>query len=160
MKIEEYVVIRRPVDIAEDVCIGPFSFIREHTVIGRGTRIGDHAQLMGDLTIGRDCRFHSNVHIGKGSIIGDRVFIGPGFAHANVRFPRSHSVVTEGITIEDDTIIGSGVILLPGVTIRRHALVGAGAVVTKDVPPYAIVAGNPARIIGDKRKVMEYEGLV
>lgn len=149
--------MRQPVDINEDVHVGPFSFIRERTEIGSGTRIGDHAQLMGDLRIGRDCRLHSNVHISKGTVIGDRVFIAPGFICTNVRYPRSKDTRTEGCTIEDDVKIGANVTLLPGVTIGRHALVGSGSVVTKDVPSYAIVMGSPARVVGDIRKLEAYQ---
>lgn len=152
--------MREPVDIADDVQIGPFSFIRENTRIGAGTRIGDHAQLMGDCVIGRDCRLHSNVHISKGMQVGDRVFIGPHFVCANVKFPRPtrpEFLRTEGCIIEDDVKIGSGVTVLPGVRIGHDSLVGAGAVVTKDAPPYAIVVGNPARVVGDVRALEAYK---
>ena len=137
--------------------IGPFSFIREHTFIGRGTRIGDHAQLMGDLSIGEDCRLHSNVHISKGTTVGNRVFIGPGFIPTNVRYPLSKNTKMEGCIIMDDAKIGANVTLLPGVVVGEGALVGSGSVVTKNVPAYAIVVGNPARVIGDARKLEAYQ---
>ena len=144
-------------DIAEDVRIGPFSFIREHTVIRSGTRIGDHAQIMGDCFIGIDCRFHSNVHISKGTTVGNRVFIAPGFVCTNVRYPRSKDTKTEGCIIMSDVKIGANVTLLPGVVIGEGALIGSGSVVTKNVPAHAIVVGNPARIIGDVRKLEAYQ---
>ena len=144
-------------DIAEDVRIGPFTFIRENTVIGRGTRIGDHAQLMGDLTIGEDCRLHSNVHISKGTTVGHRVFIAPGFVCTDVRYPRSKDTKIEGCIIMNDAKIGANVTLLPGVVVGEGALVGSGSVVTKNVPAYTIVVGNPARVIGDVRELEAYQ---
>lgn len=144
-------------NIAEDVRIGPFSFIREHTVIRGGTRIGDHAQIMGDCYIGFDCRLHSNVHISKDTCIGNRVFIAPGFVCTNVRYPRSKDTKSKGCIIIADAKIGANVTLLPGIVIGEGALVGSGSVVTKDVPAYAIVVGNPARVIGDVRELEVYK---
>jgi len=142
------------------VFIGEFTQIRERSTIGENTRIGSHNQIQGDCTIGRGCRFHSNVHISKDTKVGHRVFIAPGFVSANVRFPRATTpefLKPEGCTIEDDVKIGTNVTLLPGVRVGHHALVGAGAVVTTDVPPYAIVVGNPAKVVGDIRNLDAYK---
>jgi acetyltransferase-like isoleucine patch superfamily enzyme len=153
-------VIHGPVDIGKAVFIGEFTQIRERSRIGDGTRIGSHNQIQGDCVIGRDCRFHSNVHISKDTNVGDRVFIAPGFVCANVRFPRAKRpelLRAEGCTIEDDVKIGTNVTLVPGVRIGHDALVGAGAVVTKDVPAYAVVIGNPAKVVGDTRELDAYK---
>jgi len=85
-----------------------------------------------------------------GARIGDDVFIGPNVTFTNDKFPRS-KVYPESfllITIESGASIGGGAVLLPGITIGRGAMVGAGAVVTKSVPPFSIVQGIPARIVG------------
>ncbi len=154
-----FVVIRGPVQIGKGVFIGEFTQIRERSKIGDGTRIGSHNQIQGDCVIGPDCRFHSNVHISKDTRVGARVFIAPGFVCANVRFPRAtrpEYLKPEGCVIEDDVKIGTNVTLLPGVRIGVNALVGAGSVVTKDVPPYAVVRGNPAKVVGDARQLEAY----
>lgn len=153
-------MIHGPVTIGKNVFIGEFTQIRERTNIGDGTRIGSHNQIQGDCVIGLECRFHSNVHISKDTIVGDRVFIAPGFVCANVRFPRATSpeyLKPAGCAIEDDVKIGTNVTLVPGIRIGHHALVGAGAVVTKDVPAYAIVLGNPAKVVGDIRDLDAYK---
>ena len=153
-------MIHGPVEIGRNVFIGEFTQIRERSKIGDGTRIGSHNQIQGDCTIGRECRFHSNVHISKDTMVGNHVFIAPGFVCANVRFPRStrpEFQKAEGCTIEDDVKIGTNVTLVPGVRVGTNALIGAGAVVTKDVPPFAIVVGNPAKVVGDVRRLDAYK---
>jgi UDP-2-acetamido-3-amino-2,3-dideoxy-glucuronate N-acetyltransferase len=142
------------------VFIGEFTQIRERTQIGEDTRIGSHNQIQGDCVIGAECRFHSNVHISKDTKVGDRVFIAPGFVCANVRFPRAKRkefLKAEGCVIEDDVKIGTNVTLLPGIRVGHDALVGAGAVVTTNVEPFTIVLGNPAKVVGDVRKIDAYK---
>ncbi|HEY7589115.1 MAG TPA: DapH/DapD/GlmU-related protein [Thermoplasmata archaeon] len=154
-----FVVIRGPAVLGKRVFIGEFTQIRERSEIGDDTRIGSHNQIQGDCVIGKECRFHSNVHISKDTRVGNRVFIAPGFVCANVRFPRAKHpelLKAEGCVIEDDVKIGTNVTLLPGVRIGENALVGAGAVVTKDVPAHSIVVGNPAKVVGDVRKLDAY----
>jgi acetyltransferase-like isoleucine patch superfamily enzyme len=130
-------------------------------VIGDDTRIGPFVEIQRGATIGRRCKVQSHTFIPEGVIIEDEVFIGHGVMFTNDLWPRS---VNEGGSMlgPDDwtvlrtrvkcrSIIGSGATLLP-VVIGEGALVGAGAVVTHDVPDYAIVVGNPARVVADVRR--------
>ena len=140
----------------------------EGTGIGAGTRIWAFAHILPGARIGRDCNICDHVFVENDVVIGDRVtvksgvqlwdgielesdtFIGPNATFTNDRFPRSRhwqgevarTVVREGASI------GANATILPGVTIGRRAMVGAGAVVMHDVPPNAIVIGNPAYIKG------------
>ena len=144
-------------DIAPSVRIGPFSFIREGTVLRAGVRIGDHCMLMGDLEVGKRTRLHSAVHLSKGTRVGEDCFLAPFVVTTNVRYPLSkQSQRIERVTIEDRVKIGAGAKIGPGVNIGHDALVGLGAVVIKDVEPYAIVVGNPARVVGDTRSLVAY----
>lgn len=135
--------------------------------IGFGTRIWQFVVVMSGATIGKDCNIcantliESNVIIGNnvtvksgvylwsGTKIEDNVFIGPNATFTNDRFPRSKKYPEEfsGITVKCGASIGANATILPGVTIGAFAMVGAGAVVTKNVPPYAVVIGCPAEII-------------
>lgn len=130
--------------------------------IGAGTRVGPFVEIQRDVTIGASCKISSHAFICEGVTIEDGVFIGHGVMFTNDIYPRA---VTETGEIQgaDDwelvrtfvrerASIGSNATILAGVTIGAGALVGAGAVVTKDVPDHAIVAGNPARILGDARQ--------
>lgn len=129
--------------IGDDVYIGHYAVLKGYyknkMVIGSGTWIG---QL---------CFFHS----AGGLIIGNNVGIGPGVkiitsAHKGdiMEKPVLHSAIEfKKVIIEDDSDIGVGAIILPGVTIGKGAVIGAGSIVTKDVSPYTVVAGNPAKII-------------
>jgi acetyltransferase-like isoleucine patch superfamily enzyme len=126
--------------------------------IGDHTRIGPFVEIQGGAIVGARCKIQSHVFIPDGVIIEDGVFIGHGVMFTNDFWPRA--VDELGRIIDDWTlsptlvrrhaVIGSGVTLLP-VTIGEASLVGAGSVVTHDVPDYAIVAGNPARTVGDVR---------
>lgn len=147
--------------------IHPLSDVQS-TNIGAGTRIWQFVVILSGAKIGQDCNICSHCLIENDVIIGDRVtvksgvqlwdglrvcddvFIGPNASFANDRFPRSKKTPEKFLqtTVERGASIGAGATILPGVIIGRNAMVAAGAVVTRSVPPNAIVVGNPAKIVG------------
>lgn len=136
--------------------------------IGSGSRLWQFVVVLPDARIGSDCNICSHCLIENDVVIGDRVtvksgvqlwdglrvghdvFIGPNASFTNDRFPRSRQRPDRFLitTIEDGASIGAGAVILPGLTIGRRAMVAAGAVVTRSVPPNAVVVGNPAKIVG------------
>lgn len=140
----------------------------DSTSIGSNTRIWAFSHILPDAKIGDDCNIcesvfiENEVEVGNrvtikngvqlwdGITIEDDVFIGPNVTFSNDPFPRSkrHLSHYPKTTIRKGASLGANATILPGITIGQHAMVGAGAVVTKNVPPYAIVVGNPARIKG------------
>lgn len=120
--------------------------VREHTVAGSNLQLGTLCDLQGDCQIGDYVRFHSNVHIGKKSVVGNFVWIFPYVVLTNDPTPPSETLL--GVTLEDYAIVATMSVVLPGVRVGAHALVAAGACVGKDVPPHSIAAGVPARILG------------
>jgi acetyltransferase-like isoleucine patch superfamily enzyme/dTDP-4-dehydrorhamnose 3,5-epimerase-like enzyme len=136
--------------------IGQNTTIWQAVVILPGARIGSdvnicaHCLVENDVIIGDRVTIKSGVYLWDGVRIDDDVFIGPNVTFTNDKFPRS-KVYPDSVTpihIEEGASIGGGAVLLPGITVGRGAMVGAGAVVTKSVPPYAVVYGSPARITG------------
>jgi UDP-2-acetamido-3-amino-2,3-dideoxy-glucuronate N-acetyltransferase len=130
--------------------------------IGDGTRIGAFVEIQKNATVGARCKISSHTFICEGVVIEDEVFVGHGVMFTNDRFPRATnpdgSLQTEAdwkvetTRVRRGASIGSNVTIICSVTIGEGALVGAGAVVRHDVPQYAIVAGVPARVIGDTRE--------
>lgn len=136
--------------------------------VGAGTRVWAFAHVLPGATIGADCNLCDHVFIENDVVVGDRVtiksgvqlwdglrvgndvFIGPNATFTNDRFPRSkiYPETFAQTRLEDHVSVGANAVLLPGVTIGRNAMIGAGAVVTRSVPPNAIVVGNPALIVG------------
>ncbi|WP_035655981.1 acyltransferase [Bradyrhizobium sp. STM 3809] len=130
--------------------------------VGDGTRIGSFVEIQKNAAIGARCKISSHSFICEGVTIEDEVFIGHGVMFTNDRFPQATnpdgSPQTEADWSVEKTLvkrrasIGSNATILCGLTVGEGALIGAGAVVTADVPDYAVVAGVPARIVGDTRK--------
>ncbi|MEI8303984.1 MAG: acyltransferase [Burkholderiales bacterium] len=141
-------------DVAE--CqIGKGTRVWQFVVVLKGARIGSdcnicaQALIESHVVIGDRVTVKSGVQIWDGSVIGNDVFIGPNATFSNDPYPRSKQYPEKfnGVTIKNGASIGANATLLPGITIGEKALVGAGAVVTKDVPPRAVVIGNPAKIV-------------
>lgn len=125
--------------------------IRENAAIGDHVSVGTLSDIQGNCRIGNYVRLHSNVHIGQLSQVDDFVWIYPYVVLTNDPTPPSENFV--GVHVHSFAIVATGALVMPGLDIGQDALVAAGAIVTKPVPPYAVVAGNPGRITSDVRKV-------
>lgn len=148
--------------------IHPAAIVEEGALLGGGTRVWAFAHILSGARLGHDCNICDGVFIENDVVIGDRVtikcgvqvwdgikieddaFVGPNATFTNDIFPRSKEYPEQFQTtlVRSCASIGANATILPGVTIGRNAMVGAGAVVTRNVPPNAIVVGNPAKIIG------------
>jgi len=136
--------------------------VREGARIGRFCRIGKGVYIDANVRVGDNCKLQNRVSVYQGVTIGDRVFVGPHACFTNDLIPRAartdwekHDLADRGAeweivptVVEDGASIGANATILCGITIGEAAMVGAGAVVTKDVPPYALVYGSPAKIHG------------
>lgn len=137
----QHVMVYECTTICKDVVLGDFVMVGGRCFIAQGAKVGDYTR------IGDGCILGVKMEIGKA------VFVAPHVCVLGDRFPRVGNPDYEGlpgnepVVIEDEAAIGGNATLLSGVRIGHNATVGAGAVVTRDVPPWAIVAGNPARVL-------------
>lgn len=144
-------VIDTPCEIGEGTKIWHYSHIMAGTKMGENCNLGQNVVVCQGAVIGNGVKIQDNVSIYNGVTLEDDVFCGPSMVFTNVTTPRSHisrkneyrqTLVKKGATI------GANATIVCGVTIGSYAFIGAGAVVTKDVPPYTLVVGNPAKAVG------------
>src|SRR5215471_12532748 len=149
-------VVQHPSAIVESRSIGPgtnieaFSQILSGAKLGSSCRIGGHTFIDSDVVVGDGVTLERGVQLFNGVTLEDGVFVGPNATFTNRRFAPAPDLETpiERTTVKAGASIGANATLLPGIVIGERAVVGAGAVVTHNVPPDAIVVGNPARIVG------------
>ena len=144
--------------IGRSVSVWDFSQIRELAQLGENTSVGSFVYIDAEVRIGKNCKIQSGALIYHPADSGDGVFIGPGAIFTNDHNPRAINYGGEtkgpndwekvGVNVLEGASIGAGAICVAPITIGKWSLVGAGAVVTKDVPDFALVVGNPARQIG------------
>lgn len=133
--------------IGEGTKIWHFSHVMSKAQIGKNCTIGQNVFIADDVFVGDNCKIQNNVSLYQGVFIEDNVFIGPSVVFTNVMNPRAFIERKNEYTptvVRFRATIGANATIICGVNIGDHALVGAGAVVTKDVPPSALVVGNPA----------------
>lgn len=136
-------------DIGDNFQTGHQVTIREEARIGKNVSVGTLSDIQGNCVIGNYVRMHSNVHIGQLSKIDDCVWIFPYVVLTNDPTPPSENML--GVHIHSFAIVATSTVVLPGIEIMSDSLVGAGSVVNRDVEPYAVVVGNPAKQRADIR---------
>lgn len=156
--IHETARVSPEASVGEDTKVWNEAQIREQARVGRQCNIGKGVYIGEGVTVGDRCKMENRVSLFEGTTLEDGVFVGPHAAFLNDKRPRA--VTPDGrlkgpadwtispTRAKEGAAIGGGVMVLPGVTIGRWAMVGSGAIVTKDVPDFALVVGNPARLIG------------
>jgi acetyltransferase-like isoleucine patch superfamily enzyme len=144
--IRSEAVIYRDVEIGDYVRTGHKVLIRERCRIGNHVLVGTNVVIDNDTVIGSRVSIQSMVYIPTGTIIEDQVFIGPNVVFTNDKFPIRIKAPLNAPRIRRGASIGANATILPGVVVGRGAMVAAGAVVTRDVPPWHLAVGAPARV--------------
>ena len=147
----ETAVIDEGCQIGKGTKIWHFSHIMSNCIIGEKCNIGQNVVISPGVVLGRNVKVQNNVSIYTGVICEDDVFLGPSMVFTNINNPRSAIVRRDKYVktvVEKGATIGANATIICGKNIGRYAFVGAGAVVTKDVKPYSLVVGNPAKHVG------------
>lgn len=156
--------IHSTADVSDQATVGEGTSIwhecqvRERAIIGRNCNLGKSVYVDFDVAIGDNCKIQNRASIYHGTTLADGIFVGPHVVFTNDKLPRAinpdgspkseNDWIVGPIHVEQGASLGAGCVILPDVNIGEFALVGSGAVVTKDVPAYGIVLGNPARLVG------------
>ncbi len=159
MKFKNKYFVHESSYIDEDVAIGEktkiwhFSHVQSGSTIGKKCSIGQNVNIGNNVTIGNHVKIQNNVSVYEGVELQDYVFCGPSMVFTNIKVPRSEfpqrgAEHYEKTLVKKSASIGANATIVCGVTIGEYALIGSGAVVTKDVPPFSLVVGNPGRVVG------------
>ncbi len=136
--------------VGDGTSIWHWAQVREGARLGARCSLGKDVYIDTDVVVGDECKIQNFATLYHGLTVGNRVFIGPHACFTNDMYPRAVSPEWQVVStrVEDGASIGANSTILCGITIGRHAMVAAGAVATKDVPPHALVAGVPAKLVG------------
>ena len=167
--VNEHAVVDGDVEIGEGTKIWHFTHVQSGAKIGHHCTVGQNVNIANNVTIGNNVKIQNNVSVYEGVTLEDYVFCGPSMVFTNILDPRSKypQVGAEyyiKTLVKEGASLGANSTIVCGHTIGRFAFVGAGAVVTKDVPDFALVVGNPARIVGwvseaGKKLVFDKDGV-
>jgi UDP-2-acetamido-3-amino-2,3-dideoxy-glucuronate N-acetyltransferase len=149
--VHESSYVDEPCEIGEGTKIWHFSHVMQSSKIGKNCNIGQNVVISPDVVLGENVKIQNNVSVYTGVICEDDVFLVPSMVFTNVSNPRSH-VIRRGeyqrTLVKKGASIGANAVVVCGNDIGRFAFIGAGAVITKCVPDYALVVGNPGKIVG------------
>jgi UDP-2-acetamido-3-amino-2,3-dideoxy-glucuronate N-acetyltransferase len=167
--VNEYAVVDDGVEIGEGTKVWHFSHVQSGAKIGKKCVLGQNVNVGNNVTIGNFVKIQNNVSVYEGVTLEDYVFCGPSMVFTNILDPRSKypQVGAEfyiKTLVKEGASLGANSTIVCGNTIGRFAFVGAGSVVTKDVPDFALVIGNPAKIVGwfseaGKKLIFNEEGI-
>lgn len=149
--VHESSYVDEPCEIGEGTKIWHFSHVMKNSTVGKRCNIGQNVVISPDVRIGDNVKIQNNVSVYTGVELEDDVFCGPSMVFTNVVNPRSHVSRKDEYRktlVKRGASIGANATVVCGYTIGRYAFIGAGAVVTKDIPDYALVVGNPGRVAG------------
>lgn len=151
--VNQYAVVDDNVEIGEGTKIWHFSHVQSGAKIGRKCVIGQNVNIANNVTIGNFVKIQNNVSVYEGVELEDYVFCGPSMVFTNIldprcKYPQVGAEFYIKTVVKEGASLGANSTIVCGHTIGKAALVGAGAVVTKDVPDFALVVGNPARVVG------------
>lgn len=151
--IHESSYIDENVEIGDGTKIWHFSHIQSGSIIGENCSIGQNVNISNNVKIGNHVKIQNNVSVYEGVELADYVFCGPSMVFTNIKVPRSEypqkgSANYVKTIVKKSVSIGANASILCGITIGEYAMIGSGTVVTKDVPDYALVIGNPGKVVG------------
>ena len=149
--VHESSYVDEPCQIGNGTKIWHFSHVMQNSVIGENCNVGQNVVISPDVQLGNNVKIQNNVSIYTGVVCEDDVFLGPSMVFTNVINPRSGFIRKEEYmrtVVKKGASIGANATIICGNSIGKYAFVGAGAVVTKEVPDYALVVGNPSKNIG------------
>lgn len=149
--VHESSYIDTPCEIGDGTKIWHFSHIMKNSKMGNNCNIGQNVVISPDVILGNNVKIQNNVSVYTGVICEDDVFLGPSMVFTNVTNPRSHIIRRDQYQrtlVKKGASIGANAVIVCGNDIGRFSFIGAGAVITKDVPDYALVVGNPGKIVG------------
>ena len=150
------------VSIGEGTKIWHYSHIQSGAVIGKQCSLGQNVNIGNNVKIGNYVKIQNNVSVYEGVELEDFVFCGPSMVFTNIKVPRSEfpqrgTKHYSKTIVKKSASIGANATIVCGVTIGEYAMIGSGAVITKDVPPFSLVIGNPGRVVGkvDKKGIRD-----
>ncbi|MEW6195691.1 MAG: acyltransferase [Bacteroidota bacterium] len=151
--VNKYAVIDENVEIGEGTKVWHFTHVQSGAKIGKNCVLGQNVNVGNNVVIGNNVKIQNNVSVYEGVTLEDYVFCGPSMVFTNIVDPRSKypqvgSKYYIKTLVKEGASLGANCTIVCGHTIGKHAFIGAGAVVTKDIPDFALVVGNPGKIIG------------
>ena len=151
--VHDTAVIDDNVSIGDNTKIWHFSHIQSGAVIGQNCSLGQNVNVGNNVKIGNSVKIQNNVSVYEGVELEDYVFCGPSMVFTNIllprcEFPQRGSEFYDKTLVKNSASIGANATIVCGNTIGQYAMIGAGAVVTKDVPDFALILGNPGKIVG------------